>query len=329
MGLPPVTKHRGSSLGELVEEIVKGRFDRALFVVIIGEEYRSKINKVALPHFTKYCEKYGLGFLVITDYVNPAHATLKPYNIDPGYQRLLAPRLIQEQFPQYTFLCDIDADCIPSVFGRNIFESSTLRQGTINLVRPTPSSASRQSLGRKISLLRRSFQDPNCPLDSLLAGSDQDEKRILGFDFEGPIATIGTAVGHVDDLQRSGVDLYRAIEEEFSGYLQNYRNKVYTNEFKVNYLPYSFQAIWNFELAEHYPFLYFTDSSDIAIECLKATLLRVDMLHFAGRWPENNLFYSGPFLFEDENNLFYTKIKSYLNEELDIKSYGRLNTTNK
>ena len=308
----------------LVEEIAKGESDCALILTVIGDEYRKKIERIALPNFLHYCRRHGIGLLLLNGYLNSDDKDSYPYNIDPGYQRLIAPSLVAELFPQYKYLCDLDADCVPSLTGRNIFANSNLKRGVINLVMPTPNGASRQSLGRRISLLRRFFHKADFPLDSLLAGNDENEKELLGFNFVGPISTLGTCIGHIDDLAASGASLYELIATEFSGYLQNYRNQHYVKNFEVHYLPYEFQAIWNYELALYYPFLYFGDDRDLAVDCVSATMSRVDMLHFAGAWPENNVFGAGPFLFEGSGEDYYKQIQTYQAEKLVVKPYGRI-----
>ena len=308
----------------LVEEVVKGQSNRALILTVIGDEYRKKIEKIALPNFLHYCHTHELGLLLLNDYVHSADRKLHPYNMDPGYQRLIMPSLVRDLFPQYEYLCDVDVDCIPSLTGRNIFASSKLNKGTINLVMPTPIGNSRQSLGRKISLLRKSFHKADFPLDSLLAGNEEIVKGLLGFDFKGPLSTLGTCIGHVQDLAASGAKLYKLIGTEFSGYLQTYRNEHYIKNFKVHYLPYEFQAIWNYEMAQYYPFLYFQDDIQLAVECVSATLSRVEMLHFAGAWPENDVFQLGPFLFDGVGRDYYSQISTYQSENLAIKSYGRI-----
>ena len=284
----------------LIEEIIKGKSERAFYITVIGQGYRALFDKVSLPNYRVYCERHELGLLLLNSYVSPDDVNRQPYNVDRGYQRLLAPSLIKKHFPRYQFLCDIDADCIPSPTGRNIFDHSVLDENTVNLVMPFPRFSSRQHLGKKIALLRKTYQNSDFPLDSLLSGGDDDEKRILGFDFKGPISTLGTCVGHVNDLSQSGQILYAQIAEDFSGYLQNYRNDFYEKEFSVNYLPYEFQAIWNYELSQHYPFLYFEKNLQLEKLCVDASLCRLDMLHFAGAWPENDVFKFGPFLLNEK-----------------------------
>ena len=308
----------------IIEETIIGKSDRALVVTVIGEDYLKFFRKVSMPNFEHYCQAHGLGLLLLKDYIRPKDANCHPYSLDPGYQRLLAPSLIQKLFPHYKFICDIDADCLPSPYGRDIFDNSNLSPGVINVVMPTPINNSRQQLGKRLALLRKFFHFADFPLDSLLSGSDDDEKYLLGFKYKGPISTLGTCLGSVDDLSVSGLDLYKGMGKKFSGYLQNYRNEYYENIFEINYLPYEFQAIWNYEVALNYPFLFFEKNTDLERNCVEAVLSRVDMLHFAGSWPENDVFKTGPFLFEDSKSSFYHSLTDYLCDEIEIKSYGRL-----
>ena len=75
-------------------------------------------------------------------------------------------------------------------------------------------------------------------------------------------------------------------------YLQSYRIDYYNRIYKIKWLPYEFQAIWNYEVALNYPFLFHENYKKILKDCVISTLFRVDMLHFAGSWPENSIFYN-------------------------------------
>ena len=74
----------------------------------------------------------------------------------------------------------------------------------------------------------------------------------------------------------------------------------------------------------NYPFLFFEKNTNLERRCVDAVLSRVDMLHFAGSWPENDVFKAGPFLFDETQSSFYNSLKGYLRDEIEIKSYGRL-----
>jgi hypothetical protein len=311
----------------LIEELVKGKSGNAIYLTVIGDNFRNQFEKIALTYYVDYCKKYDIGLLILNNYVDNNAQKVAPYNLDPGYQRLLIPSLIKRMYGEYWMLADMDADCIPGPLARNIFSEITLaRTGkkVVYLIYPTPKDVTRSHLGKRISLLRKTFHDDEFPLDSLLAGDDEFEKRVLGFDFEGPIACMGTCLGHIDLMDQCGTLAYESISSNFSGYLQNYRNKIFREIADIKWLPYEYQAIWNYEQALYYPFLYSNSNPELAYECVQSTLMRVDMLHFAGAWPENDVFFQGPF---DKNNSmtpYFEKLPSYLAEQAVLSAYGRL-----
>ena len=48
---------------------------------------------------------------------------------------------------------------------------------------------------------------------------------------------------------------------------------------------YQFQALWLYEMAEKYGFLYESfDNTDLIKECIKSSLRQNYFLHFAGKW---------------------------------------------
>jgi hypothetical protein len=310
----------------VLEHLIKSRSKKAIYMVVIGKDYRLHFDCVVLPHVQKYCEKFDIGLFILSDYIDPAAKFNEPYSKDPGYQRLLIPGQISRQFEEYTLLADMDADCIPGYYARDIF-ALPIQEGYRDRVwftRPCPAGYTRSSLGRRISLLRKMYHDPEFPLDSLLAADDEFEKRALGFDFDGEIATLGTCIGHVNSLASCGSLAYEAIKSNFSGYLQNYRNKIFRTYFNIGWLPYEYQAIWNYELALYYPFLYSSIDKKLSSLCVRATLSRVDMLHFAGSWPENAIFSSGSFNESNDLDVYFSDLGNYLDLSLDYKSYGRL-----
>lgn len=277
-----------------------------------------------------YCKKYDIGIILVKDFLDKSYNSFKLYRDNPGFQRLLAPEEIRKNFPKYTYICDIDLDCIPGYQSRNIFHYvKNIKKNDIFLVQPIPKGFSRSELGKKISLLRSLYVDKNFPLDSLCAASDLDEAKIFKNTYMGKIATIGTCIGHTETLAKTGLQIYQEIvkKNNFS-YLQSYRIEYYSKYLNIKWLPYEFQAIWNFEMSINYPFCFQKNFEKIIYEALMATLYKVDFLHFAGSWPENAVF----------NNLFYEKkgklkeyynfILKYLKMKLKIRSYEKIKPNN-
>jgi hypothetical protein len=309
-----------------IEEVIKGTKPHAFFMTVLGDEFQGYFKNIALPHFKSYCEKHGIGLLIVKDYLDEEKRSVHPYSVRPNLQRLLIPEAIQSEFSRYEYICDMDVDCIPSPMARDIFSfpEEGLRGDTIYITRPTPNEIPREELGRRISLLRKSFYDKTFPLDSLLTGSSEFEKETFGLEFSGPIATIGTCLGSTDLISRCYRTCYEAVGNNFNGYLQHFTNELFRKEAEINWLPYEFQAIWSYEVAMYYPFLYNEKMKDLAYECIMASLARVDMLHFAGSWPENSAFKEGPFIDPASLGEYYERLPALLEEEYTPKSYGKL-----
>ena len=282
----------------VLEEVISGKTPNAVFLTVIGEEFQKDFKRISLPHLKEYCQRYGIGLLILKDYIDKKNEKVSPYSDSAGYQRLLIPEVIVNDFSQYKYICDLDVDCIAGPMARDIFSypEDGIQDDTIYISYPRPFNLPRSELGRRLSLLRKTYVDKTFPLDSLLTGSDEFEKETLGFNFSGQIATMGTCMGSARLIAHCCSIVYDDIANNFSGYLQNYRNQIFREEAKISWLPYEFQAIWSYEVAMFYPFLFSNQDDQILYDSVLATLHRVDMLHFAGSWPENLVFKKGPFI---------------------------------
>jgi len=131
-------------------------------------------------------------------------------------------------------------------------------------------------------------------------------------------------MGSAELIARCCKTAYDQIASNFSGYLQNYKNQIFREDTKISWLPYEFQAIWSYEVAMFYPFLFTDKRRELEYDSVMATLLRVDMLHFAGTWPENAVYKKGPFMDPGSLGEYYDKFPEYSREKLEPKAYGRI-----
>tara|TARA_B100000953_G_C17670103_1_gene308442 strand:- start:64 stop:480 length:417 start_codon:yes stop_codon:yes gene_type:complete len=84
------------------------------------------------------------------------------------------------------------------------------------------------------------------------------------------------------------------LEELFFKYTSNVKsidddqtilNYEFQNYGKIKWLNYKFQAMWIYEIAEKYPFLYQDiNNKEISKKCIRASLKQNYFLHFAGSW---------------------------------------------
>ena len=76
------------------------------------------------------------------------------------------------------------------------------------------------------------------------------------------------------------------------------------NNCKIKYLDYRFQALWIFEMAKNYPFLYqFKNNiNKLIIQCIESSLHNNYFLHFAGSWYESGMW-KNKMIFKDHKSI--------------------------
>lgn len=315
-----------------ITELVSGKSSNAIYLTVVGKNFQKLFKKYCLKYFKSYCKKYDLGLIVLNDLLIDKKNLIEPFNYRLNLQRLLMPGEIKRLFPKYKYLADIDADCLPSLIARNIFDFTNFKninEKNVYLTHPWPTNYNSENLGRRMSLLRRKYLDKKFPLNSILSGGDENEKRIYNLKFNGPIATIGTCIATTNFLTKCYDKIISKIIRNPGNaiYLQHQTNKIFRMEGKVNWLPYEFQAIWSYEVALYYPFLIKNlNNHKLFNSCIKATLSRVDMLHFAGSWPENKVFKDKILMDKYESiKTYHKEVAKILKKKIKIKSYGKIN----
>ena len=310
----------------IIKEYFRGTSGNAFYIICIGQKFQKSFKKTTLPFYLNYCKKFNIGLIVVEKYIDKNYKRYPLYKNFPAYQRLLAPAEIQKRFPYYKIICDIDADCIPGFLARNIFKyfKSKIKDNEIYVT--TPYKVSKVELGKRLSLLRKTYVNKRYPLDSIITASDRKEMEIYGYEYRGMIPTIGTCMGTTKTLAKTGTKYYKKIikDKKFK-YLQNYRINEYSKNYKLKWLPYEFQAIWNFEVVLHYPFLFNNKYKSFFNDCVMSILHRVDFLHFAGSWPENKSFFNTTYNNMGSMSNYYNYLGNYLNKKIKARSYGKIN----
>ena len=92
----------------------------------------------------------------------------------------------------------------------------------------------------------------------------------------------------------------------------------------ITWLTYKFQALWIYELAGKYPFLYEKNSSNsqLIIDCIKSSLTQNHFLHFAGSWNESEMIKE--YLSKNEFPFFEDRFKNYLDKPVTGKPKGMI-----
>ncbi|MEY3414738.1 MAG: hypothetical protein RJA79_1613, partial [Actinomycetota bacterium] len=82
------------------------------------------------------------------------------------------------------------------------------------------------------------------------------------------------------------------IMEQDGGGEQRFLNHFVQSQNLVEWLDYRFQALWTYEIASKYPFLYGEHRSNLSLikTCIEASLFTNYFLHFAGSWHEGKMW---------------------------------------
>ena len=297
------------------------KYKNYITTTAIGEPYISDFKKYSMPSWKEYCKKFGLGLaIVIEDLVDPNDKYYKKAN----WQKFLVGKELQVIDDSVNNICHLDTDII-SPIAPNIFEfHKDNKISVISLRKNLPFSY--DIALKKMAFFRHKYYDQKYPLDSALFISIDDLYK--HHDLEVP---------KIADETCSGVYVFNAkkysdfFEEIFYSYTQDidtitnggdqthFNYHVLNND--VHFLSYKFQAIWVFEQAIKYSFLYDKPSNDMINKCVESVLLDNYFLHFAGSWHESNMWKNDNILNKESISLIQN-FASYLNKEVTGNPIG-------
>ncbi len=288
----------------------------------MGEPYLSNFTKYAMPSWIEYCNRFGLGLAVVDkeliDYDDK-------YYKKPIWQQFLIGREMQIIDNSVNNICYLDTDIIISPIAPNIFEFHDDNKISITSLRNNLPFSYDIAI-RKMAFFRNKYYDQKYPLDSVLFVSNDNLFKHNNLEVPKIVDEVcaGMYVFNVkkySDFFEQVFYLYtKDIKTLTNGGVQTHFNyHVLNNE--VNFLSYKFQAMWVFEQAMKYPFLYDNPSKDMVNRCIDSVLLDNYFLHFAGSWHESNMWKSDKILEKESVNMI-KDFASYLNQPVTGEPVG-------
>lgn len=275
--------------------ISPGQSGNVIATIAIGEPYYQTWQQHSLPTWKTYCERHGLGLVMAnSDLVPKTHSLWKK----PTWQKLLIGYVLQKELPSVQSVCYLDTDILINPTAPNVFDSyDPATIGLVSLRKNLPYPY--EEVLRRVAFLRNKYYDTAYPLDSALFISVKNLYEFHGLPVQKDEACAGVFVFNIEnhaDLLRSAFEKYDStIESITGGGDQTHFNYEIQRCGKVAWLDYRFQAIWLFEMAWKYPFLYDygRDKQDVIRECVEASLFTNYFLHFAGSWHESEMWKIG------------------------------------
>lgn len=295
-----------------------------LATIAIGDRYLKDWQDNALPMWKKYCEKFELGLIVVTD---DLIVQSDPFWKKATWQKMLIGDSILGMNLDVSNVCYLDSDILISPFADNVFdaydpETIGLVSQEINLPQPLYITK------RRLAYLRHHHYDSKYPLDSALFMSPQEIFNFHGIKEFDNYACMGFIVFNVANHSKIMQDWFQKYDKNVQSItgggdepIINYEMQNYG---KITWLPYEFQALWNYEIAWKYPFLYGygRENESLIRECIEASLYSNHFLHFAGSWHESEMWKIGNFFDSPKKREDIKLYTAYRNTPLTHKPKG-------
>jgi hypothetical protein len=289
-------------------------------IVAIGKSFLNLWKKNCCTLVLDYCKNHNLGLVVIE---NKLISEDSKFYKKPQWTKLLVAKHLIEKKINFNNICIMDADILVNPLAPNIFDYHKVKKiSVVPLRHNLPYNF--HNVSRRISFFRHNFYTKKYPLNSSL---NMTIKEIYNFH----------RLKNLGKFFCSGIIVFN---KSFSNYFfkiffkytkdvksitnngeQTHLNYEVLKNKNVNWLDYKFQAIWNYEMAYYYPFLYFNRNKKLSNLCIETSLMNNYFLHFAGSWHESRMldhFKLGNLM---KRNYF---LKKYVNKIFRAKPKGMI-----
>lgn len=306
-----------------------GKSKNILTTIAIGNEYYESWHKNSFPSWKKYCIQNDLGLVVFkTDLIPFEDKFWKKAT----WQKMLIADTLKKSSLLVKNVCYLDTDILINYKSPNIFDdydSETIGLVSIDKNMPFSHNESR----RKVSFLRHKYYDKKYPLDSAILMSSDKIYAYHNLPVQDDFACMGLIVFNVDNhskLMRNWFNKYdRNVESITNGGDQSHINYEILSWGNITWFDYKFQAIWIYEMAMKYPFLYNYGKENLSLikECVEASLMSNYFLHFAGAWHESEMWKLGDIFEKNKKRKEIEEYYEYLDEPVTGSPKGIIKPT--
>ena len=296
-----------------------------LVTIAIGNKYKSDWEKHALPGWLRYCEKHCLGLFAITEHlVSKEHPNWKKAT----WQKLLLAKGLRSLELGIKNACYLDTDILINPAAPNIFDVyDGVSYGLVSQIKNLPMPL--DLVMRQYVFLRHNYYSKSYPLDSVVfmpLGEQYEYSGLAPFDDSACAGLILFNVENSADEMEEWFYKYDNNTPSVTDGDQTHINWEIINSGKVQWLPYEYQALWVYEMAWKYSFLYtkHQDNQTLIRDCIEATLFSNYFLHFAGSWHESDMWLVGGVLSDTEGLKCNAKLQEFRLKELSGKPVGKI-----
>jgi hypothetical protein len=271
-----------------------GKSGNTIVSVLITKKYYNFWKKYVSKNWKIYCDRHDLGLIVIDQFIDNSQ-TKKKAN---WHKLLIGKELLKSDISKkIKNVCYLDGDILINAFGApNIFkEHSKSKISVVNQYEDLPYDYFETQ--KKISFFRHNYYSKKYPLDSSIFMKPSEVFKFHGFKRLNNYFCSGLFVFNLRLFSKFLENIYFKYTKKFKT-LTSGDEPVINYEFqkntKLKWLNYKYQAIWVYEMANKYPFLYYSKfkNKKIQSECVTSSLMANHFLHFAGSWHESEMIKS-------------------------------------
>ena len=302
----------------------KSKTNNYLVSVAIGKKYFNDWKKYSFYGWDEYCKKNDIGLIVFDkELINKSDKDWKK----PNWQKLLISPELKKLNLKIKNVCFLDTDILSNhISAPNIFKNYDPK--TFGIVSQVKNLDLPLDLTlRSIAFNRNYHYSKKYPLDSALFMTPRQYYKFHNFKEFDDYACTGVFIFNLKNHGDLLLSWYYKYASDFKTIttgeepILNYEILKYN---KITWLEYKFQALWLYEMAWKYPFLYDEKNSTNKeiLKCIEASLTMNYFLHFPGAWDEGAMWKNNKILKSKDVAIKVKKFSNYLSKKVYGKPQG-------
>jgi len=294
---------------------------------IATDKYFSSFKKYILKSWMLYAKKYNLGIIVFFQNIDQSKNAKKT-----NWQRYLIGDFVTKNISKkIKNIMYLDSDILINPNSPNIFKHHNDKKISVvsahkNLPYPL------QDVLKRVSFFRKKYYSKKYPLDSTIFLTPEQKYKFHNFKVFNDFYCSGMFIFNCKNFnsffRKKLYEKYNKNFKSLTGGDQPSFNFEVNNLGSVKKLNYKFQAIWLYEMAWKYPFLYKFKNTKIIKECISASLMENYFLHFAGAWHESDMIEVGAYPYDQKSYREKKILDLYIKRKVKPKSYGLIKPKN-
>lgn len=295
--------------------------------IAIGKSYYNDWKKFSKLSWIKYCKKNDIGLIIIVrDLIDKSNIYWKK----PNWQKMLLGDYLKNlKEIKINNVCYLDTDILINYNSPNVFNYHKKNKITlVSEVNNLPFDL--EYIKRKVSFFRNKYYSSRYKLDSAIFMNVKQKYKFQNLTPQKDYACTGLIMFNLtrfSNLMYNWFFKYKKNMKTLTGGgeepVMNY--EIFKTK-KVNLINYKFQALWFYEMANNYTFLYKYKNTNNSLFklCIEETLLNNYFLHFPGSWYEGNKWKIKNIFIDKKTIKFTKKFYKYLDKKVQGNARGRV-----